>query len=53
MKDPDFEAECRRKFEINCRLYAASPFHADKKKYVVRAYEIIDAFLDWRELQSL
>lgn len=49
----DFEAECRRKFKNYCEQYQATPYHSLKKQYAKKAYEAIDSFLDWREIQEL
>lgn len=49
----DFENECRLKFEHFCRCYATVQYHSEKRYYVNKAYEVIDAFLDWRDVQSL
>lgn len=49
----DFEADCRAKFVYYCRRCAESPFHAEKKMYAIKAFEQIDAYLDWRDVQTL
>lgn len=51
--ETDFDGECRRAFVALCQLYAESPFHADKKTAMDKAYQVIDTWLDWRELQTL
>jgi len=52
-KRDEFEVECRARFAHYCRLYAAAPFHADKKVHAEKAWVEIDAFLDWRDFQAL
>lgn len=51
--DADLEAECREKFAYYCRRYAESPFHVDKDRYVVKAYEQVEIYLDIRDIDSL
>lgn len=51
--DVDLEAECREKFAQFCALYADSPFHIDKRRYHDLAYEQVEIFLDWRDVQRL
>lgn len=51
--EPDFESECRSKFKLYCELHKAAAFHSLKRKYAERAYEVIDAWLDWRDVQGL
>lgn len=51
--EPDLEHDCRVRFAYWCEQYAASVFHADKARYVKKAYEEIDVFLDLRDVQSL
>lgn len=53
MKDVDFEADCRSKFLRFCQRYAEAKYHADKRHYLEKAYLVIDAYLDWRDVQSL
>jgi hypothetical protein len=49
----DFEAECRREFNVYCECYKAAAYHSLKRLYVEKAYAVIDAFLDHRDIQSL
>lgn len=49
----DFETECRLKFRRCCVLYSEAQYHSEKRFYMTKAYEVIDAFLDWRDVQSL
>lgn len=49
----DFELECRARFQTFCDLYQKAKFHSLKRKYAAQAYEQIDAYLDWRDVQSL
>jgi hypothetical protein len=49
----DFESECRREFAVYCECYKASAYHSLKKLYAEKAYAVIDAFLDFRDVQSL
>lgn len=49
----DFEQECKAKFDHYCRCYSIVQFHAEKRYYVNKAYEVIDAWLDWRDVQGL
>jgi hypothetical protein len=49
----EFEAECRKKFDIYCQCYKVAAYHSLKRKYAAKAYAVIDAFLDFRDVQSL
>lgn len=49
----EFESECRRKFATYCELYHKSAYHSLKRKYAEKAYEVIDAWLDYRDVQGL
>lgn len=49
----DFEAECRRKFTNYCDLYHKAAYHSLKRTYAEKAYEVIDAWLDYRDVQGL
>lgn len=51
--DADLEQECREKFAYYCKRYAESPFHIDKKRYVEKAYEQVEIFLDLRAIDGL
>lgn len=51
--EPDFEAECRSRFNLYCELYAEAKFHSLKKKYAAKAYEAIEDYLDHRDIQAL
>ena len=51
--DTDFEADCRMKFEHYCRCYAVVSYHSEKRMYMEKAYEVIEAWLDHRDIQSL
>ena len=49
----DFEAECRRKFEHYCKCRARARYNYGKRHFAAKAYEVIDAYLDWQAVQSL
>lgn len=49
----DFEAECRKRFQLYCECYRAAAYHSLKRKYVEKAYEAIEDYLDHRDIQSL
>lgn len=51
--EPDFEAECRSRFNLYCELYRAAKYHSKKKEYVAKAYDAIEDYLDHRDIQSL
>lgn len=52
-KAESFENECRQRFLGFCILYKMASYHSEKRKYVEAAYDQVDVFLDWRDLQSL
>jgi hypothetical protein len=52
-KRDEFEVECRARFAHYCRLYAAAPFHIDKRTHAESAWAEIDAYLDWLDIRSL
>jgi hypothetical protein len=49
----DFEAECRSRFNLYCQLHKAAAYHSVKRTYAEKAYEVIDAWLDYRDVQGL
>ena len=49
----DFAAECKRKFILHCACRNISPFHVDKDMYARKAWEEVDAYLEWLEVQKL
>lgn len=51
--EPSFESDCRRKFSIYCGLYAAASYHSEKRHYAEKAYEVIEAWLDYQDVQAL
>lgn len=51
--ETDFDAECREAFAALCELYAESPFHIDKRRAMDKAYQVIEAWCDWRDMQTL
>lgn len=52
-KEKSFEDECRARFLNYCRAYRTAPYHVHKRMYLAKAYEQIDAYLDWRDVQGL
>jgi len=51
--EPDFAAECARKFRVHCNCRDLAPFHVDKDKYAEKAWAEVDAYLEWLEIQKL
>jgi len=51
--DTDLAAECRSKFLLYCQLYREAKFHSLKRQYAEKAYEQVEIYLDWRDVQSL
>lgn len=49
----EFESECRREFTVYAECYKAAAYHSLKKVYVEKAYAVIDAYLDWCDVQGL
>ena len=49
----EFEAECRKRFQLYCECYRAAAYHSLKRHYVEKAYEVIEVYLDHRDIQSL
>jgi len=49
----DLAAECRSKFLLYCQLYREAKFHSLKRQYAEKAYEQVEIYLDWRDVQGL
>ena len=51
--EDDFAAECKRRFIQHCQSATLAPFHKDKRVYIDAAWNEVDAYLDWLDVQKL